>query len=75
MTTMIHDLAVKVSASKAKTAKKKVVKVNVVSGPRDFALYINGYRVAGGKPWGGGVIVQEWTVNLADLEKALKEKP
>lgn len=36
-------------------------------------VYLNNYRVAGGKPWGGGNTTARWRVSLADLQAALPE--
>lgn len=37
-----------------------------------LCLYLNDYRIAGEKPWGGGATVCEWTVTAADIRTALK---
>lgn len=55
------------------------IKIRHVRGVEGDSLYINDYRVAGPKPWGGGPTVKEWIVELADLEariaKALGNQP
>ena len=50
----------------------KTVKIELVSGCEGYSLYIDSYRVAGSKPWGGGRSVQQWTARVADIDKALK---
>jgi hypothetical protein len=52
------------------TARVNVVVVSGVEGP---ALYIRDYRVAGEKPWGGGTVVCEFEICLADLAAALPD--
>lgn len=48
------------------------VKVIYVNGVEGNSLYINDYRVAGPKPWGGGRTVEEWDVEASLILKALK---
>jgi hypothetical protein len=43
------------------------VQIEVVKGVEGHALYINDYRVAGPKPWGGGQTVHKWKVKGDDL--------
>jgi hypothetical protein len=50
-------------------------KVTVLKGVEGFSVYINDYRVAGPKPWGGGKILQEWKVERKDMETALHISP
>jgi hypothetical protein len=33
-------------------------------------VYLNDHRIAGGKPWGGGEIVKEFTVTIRDVVRA-----
>lgn len=48
------------------------VKVTVVQGPGATpSLYVADKRVAGGKPWGGGRVIAEWSVDAADLRALL----
>lgn len=47
------------------------VKVTVVLGVGGAALYVNDTRVAGCKPWGGGRVAHEWTVDALDLSMAM----
>ena len=46
------------------------LKVEVVRGCEGRSLYINDYRVAGSKPWGGGLVEQEWNITSEDILKA-----
>lgn len=34
-------------------------------------VYLNDYRIAGGKPWGGAHIASQWRVSLSDLANAI----
>ena len=52
---------------------KKQVNICVIRGVEGPSLAINGLRVAGPKPWGGGEIISEWNVDeewfLNDLRR------
>jgi len=37
--------------------------VTVISGVEGYSVYINNYRIAGNKPWGGGKVVCEFKVD------------
>lgn len=39
---------------------------------RPHCVYLNGYRVAGGKPWAGGKTIRTWKVSRRDLIEAMK---
>lgn len=52
-------------------AQKETVSVLLMNGVEGQSVYVNDYRVAGPKPWGGGQIVREWTAQRADLLRAL----
>jgi len=39
---------------------------------RPHCIYLDDYRIAGSKPWGGGKIVKTWKVRRSDLEEALR---
>lgn len=41
-----------------------------VEGP---SVYLNDFRIAGPKPWGGGKTLARWTVSKADLLKAISD--
>lgn len=39
---------------------------------RPHCVYLNNFRIAGGKPWGGGTTLKEWkTVTLRDLIRGI----
>ena len=47
------------------------VTIEIVNGCEGKSVYINDYRVAGSKPWGGGTVERSWTANKKDILKAL----
>ena len=53
------------------------VTIEVVSGCEGPSLYVNGYRIAGPKPWGGGNRTHVWSVLrnrlTEDLRRVLTE--
>jgi hypothetical protein len=53
-------------------SKAATIKVTIVRGVEGNAVYINDYRIAGPKPWGGGPIAYEWLVSQTDMAMALK---
>jgi hypothetical protein len=50
------------------------LEILVVSGVEGKSVYIDGYRVAGNKPWGGGTTLYTWKADRSDLLRALKIK-
>lgn len=34
-------------------------------------VYVNDFRLAGGKPWGGGQAIKNWRIPVRDLLRAL----
>lgn len=36
-------------------------------------VYLNDYRIAGGKPWGGGTTAKRWNVTVDDIAAAIPE--
>ena len=48
------------------------VQIDYVSGPTGPSLYINDYRVAGPKPWGGGKVLKSWKTDSKDILDSLK---
>jgi hypothetical protein len=40
---------------------------------KPHCLYLNEYRIAGGKPWGGGITIKSWTISRAELLRAIKD--
>ena len=53
----------------------KTIRIVYVNGVAGNSLYINDYRVAGSKPWGGGKILREWDILEKDILRALNLKP
>ena len=47
------------------------VKIETVNGCEGKSIYINDYRIAGSKPWGGGSTEQTWLVDKKKVLKAL----
>ena len=48
--------------------------LSVVRGVEGLAVYLCDYRIAGPKPWGGGTVIAEWQITMADLRSALALK-
>jgi hypothetical protein len=53
----------------------QIVKIDLIQGVEGFALYIDKYRVAGPKPWGGGTSIHSFEVRRNDMIIALWGKP
>lgn len=51
--------------------KKKVVSIEIIEGVEGKALVIEGSRVAGPKPWGGGMVALRFNVEVDDIKLAL----
>ena len=49
----------------------KTVPLTYVASVEGNSLYLNGYRIAGPKPWGGGRTLEEWEVTRDDIKTAL----
>ena len=48
------------------------VQLSIVEGPGKYkSVYLNGYRIAGIKPWGGGKTILNFDVKEEDIMKAL----
>ena len=47
------------------------VQIEIINGCEGKSLYINDYRVAGSKPWGGGTVEYTWFTNKEDILRAL----
>ncbi len=45
--------------------------LTVIRGVEGTAIYLNDYRIAGPKPWGGGLIIQSWNISLQEIIEAL----
>jgi len=52
-----------------------IVTIEIVSGVEGASVYMNDYRIAGNKPWGGGRVTASFTAGRADICRALKIKP
>ena len=61
--------------SKTQELPSPAIEIALVSGVEGGSLYINDYRVAGTKPWGGGTVTKRWTVPKERLLKALENCP
>lgn len=66
------DAGVKAGTEKAASQK---LKLDLVKGVEGNCIVLNQYRIAGHKPWGGGKVIQSWTVDREDIERALEEMP
>jgi hypothetical protein len=47
--------------------------ITVVAGREGHSIYINEIRVAGPKPWGGGLTVCEFNVPRSEIDEALQQ--
>ena len=50
------------------------IEIDVVDGAEGVSLYIDGTRVSGLKPWGGGNTLHSFKVSVEDVKKILKGK-
>ena len=50
---------------------KETMEIKLVSGVEGPSLYLNDYRIAGPKPWGGGYIVNRFHVTVDDLQSQI----
>ena len=55
-----------------KLFSSKLFSLEYVEGVEGNSIYLNGYRIVGPKPWGGGPIIEKWEVSLEDIHTALK---
>lgn len=46
--------------------------LELVAGVEGMAVYLDGYRIAGPKPWGGGVRRHAWRVQGHEIRTALR---
>ena len=49
----------------------KTIELVLSNGPAGKCVYLNDFRIAGPKPWGGGTTIAEWKVSIKDLEAIL----
>jgi hypothetical protein len=47
--------------------------LSLVGGVEGNSVYLNDYRIAGPKPWGGGRVIKTFKVTLKDLIEAIPE--
>lgn len=64
--------AAKKKASTRKTSKVTQVCVEVVRGVCGLSVYLNGHRIAGEKPWGGGDVLRRWLIDEKDVGTAME---
>lgn len=50
---------------------EKLHKLELINGVEGDSVYLNDFRIAGPKPWGGGTTLKSWKVSTKDLETAL----
>lgn len=65
--------ALRSKAAKPTRAKPKMVFLEIVRGVYGLCVYLNGYRIAGDKPWGGGQIVGRWEIPEVDVDTAMRQ--
>ena len=53
------------------TSEAAKVTIKIVNGVEGPSVYINDYRVAGHKPWGGGKVTSVFTATKEDMLRAL----
>ena len=51
----------------------KTVCIDEIKGCEGNCITMNDYRVAGPKPWGGGIVVKNWVANIDDVIRALRD--
>jgi len=49
----------------------KPIKIETVRGVEGNSIYIDDFRVAGSKPWGGGSLIQHWDTTVEEILTAL----
>lgn len=52
--------------------EKAFLTIEVIQGIEGPCLSVNGYRVAGPKPWGGGTVVMIWKVDAERIRDRMK---
>ena len=45
--------------------------ITVISGVEGYSIYINNYRIAGNKPWGGGKVICEFKIDKQNILERL----
>jgi len=51
------------------------LRLEIVQGVGGLAVYLNDFRIAGMKPWGGGKVVQRWILTDWEVREALATTP
>ena len=51
----------------------KHICIDEVKGCEGNCITMNDYRVAGPKPWGGGIVVKNWVADVDDVIMALRD--
>lgn len=51
----------------------KHVCIDEIRGCEGNCIAINDYRVAGPKPWGGGIVVKNWVADVDDVIRSLND--
>lgn len=62
----------RVTKTTPKPREARSFEAMLVDGVEGLAIYLNGYRIAGPKPWGGGKTMRRWSVSEDDIVAALK---
>lgn len=52
-------------------SEEKLFSLVYCRGVEGNSVYLNDYRIAGPKPWGGGEIIKEWSVRIEDILNAI----
>lgn len=65
--------AVPIPPKAKNTTSGKTVEMALVRGVEGYAIYLENYRIAGSKPWGGGEVIASWQVDSKDILKAMKK--
>lgn len=47
--------------------------IEVIKGVEGISVYVNDYRIAGNKPWGGGTSLGKWTRSIDQLHPDIRE--
>ena len=53
------------------TKKQRTCDIEIVNGVEGLAIYLNGCRIGGPKPWGGGTVIHKWVVDVDRIKGAL----
>lgn len=58
-----------------KKVSEEKMKLEYVSGVEGNSIYLNDFRIAGPKPWGGGKVLKSWEIDKEDVLRAIGRKP